>query len=525
MPDGEKDKSLGQTIKEVFTESAVTGLKTAIGIMKPDLGAKMLMSNVGFNEGVRDLVRDVPWAFTWLIVDGAGGKTFWGSNSGDQQYAPHVAQGIEDFWTKYVSRQNDLGESTFRMASGWELPKDATYNGKKVDSLLDADGKKTREISDVSAIFYRDKGGHIDVLTYNNPKYASIVGPYLFAQIGGMVATGGAGTVLKGMPAGARAVTVLSRTALGLEIGDNVSSLGALADGFAQPLIFKPMAIKALGDMFADPNSMDAGRIKSSLNTFMSQYSHQIGTMTEQYYIPSIKDEESPWKRLEAVGTSRIEGYRRNDPFEDIRGWPQKKPYFDVIQNTNVRNGLEEHKEFNKAYYDLAEKAMKGGLGQQPEGMSDQEYSKIRLTDKEVTALRFMLDIKTGADLGMKEVGYTPEERQRTHDVLKYKLGQEMTEGLAKTRLLEKETGLSKALVSPSSDKTLMEQFANYAFQKAPEEEKLADAPKVIEFSDEDRNLFVQAQSAKWQKSIDDANRDQNAQTLSSISRFGYLPQ
>ncbi len=409
MPDKDNKEEQGMGLGASFRKAADSTLRNLM-VSNPVIGAAVLSAELAVNpekrervftgvqDGVRDFVRDVPWAAVWL-VDKGGEWLGYDHNTGDRGWSDSVAQGVEDFWDEYIKRNTGLGEAEFRMAAGWQLPKDVKYNGK--DNPVyppgkDDAGQPITEIRDITAIFYKDPKGKLEVLTQQDPKWAEIVGPYLATQIGQMVASMGAGAAFKGAVTMPRAVTygvkLTTGTVGALEAGGSVGFLAN--DMILEPLYFKPGAMQDLTRMFANPASLNTDNAREALNTMTSQYSHLTGTLTEQTYIKSLGDNDAPWKRLDQVSLGKISGFRRDNPFDDIRGLTEADRRYGEYPNTNIRNLMNPEKEsgikpdprFMSSYYDLASRALNGGLDLKAK-------DGLRLSDQEVYSLRFMLNI------------------------------------------------------------------------------------------------------------------------------------
>jgi len=110
--------------------------------------------------------------------------------------------------------------------------------------------------------------------------------------------------------------------------------------------------------------------------------------MTEQVYIPSLSNSQSPWQRLHEVSIGRPQGIERSDPFDDIRDEARNPNNYRGIPNTNIKNLIVENTQFMSAYYSLAQRALNGGLeNRAPEG--------IKLSDQEIYSLRFMINVNS----------------------------------------------------------------------------------------------------------------------------------
>jgi hypothetical protein len=301
------------------------------------------------NEGMRDFVRDVPWALTWLAADGAGGRLGWGHGSGDRQTATKVAHSIEEWWDSTITENKGYGKFEFRMGVGWKLPPGTLYNGKA--PALDQVGKP---IETFSAIFLKNKNGKVEVLDHSDPRYADIVGPYVATQVATALISGSAGGVLK-TPSGA---TLLSRSvgATGKIVSgaEAASSIGYLANAAYSELSLKPESIQKMVQMLAHPETITLKSLREGMNTVFSEYSHPAGPMTEQYYIPSLGEKDNPLPRFHQVLMGRVRGaYEFPHPFA-------KAQARDVIRLGDAQEKILTAPEFVEAYYKTAEKALSG---------------------------------------------------------------------------------------------------------------------------------------------------------------------
>lgn len=408
------------TLKKIF-DAAVTGVKISVGMSLPAAAPLLLNKEnfVGIKDGVRDLIRDVPWAIVWVFD--AGSEMLGYRNISDQGYADATAQKIEDFLDGVVARNTELGEAEFRMAGGWSMPKppeplikyNGQYNPVYPPSDKDQAGQPITEIRDLTAIFYKNPKGEVEVLTSADKRWAEIVGPYVSTQLMQMLGTMGAGAFKGAVTLARPASMAIKATTTVIGTAEMVGSMGFMGYSmFAEPLYFRPMHMHSMIKMFSNPGSIDEDSTRDAVNNMIAQYSHMEGTLTEQVYIKSLRDGESPWKRLQDISQGSIDGYRRKNPFEDISGRvATEKPEY--AERTNIRDIIQSDPEFMKNHYSLVKRAMEGGLDENaPDG--------LRLSDQEVFALRFGLNVTQDAvgvlDLTKGPIPASAEERGRVRD-------------------------------------------------------------------------------------------------------------
>jgi hypothetical protein len=373
------------------------------------LGQAFADAGRSVGEGVRDFVRDVPWALSWLAFDAGRNR------SGDQQVSSKVAQRIENFWDEYIKRGYGGGDFEFRMAAGWEIPQGIKYNGRPLTESraqrLIRDGylSETNDgyrVDAFRAIYLKNKDGSLEILDHRDSRFSTIVGPYLVTQIGTGFLTGGIGSASKGGTL-AKAGSVGARTAGLAEAG---GSVGIVANSFADQVIFKPEAVKSIANMFVNPRSLTEDRLRSGINAFLQQYSYREGPMSEQVYMSSLRDGQSPYARLQQISTDNLRGYRRDNPFAEFNITPRKVV---EIGDTNLTTELLDNKQYIKAFYDLSARALRGNP----------------LNNSEILSLRFMLNSLPGAhdNLALREGVYSQADRTETMNSLRKALSREVT--------------------------------------------------------------------------------------------------
>ncbi len=397
-----------------------------------DRGSAFEYAGASFSEGVRDFIRDVPWAITWAAADS------WRTGSGDQQYSPKVAQAIEDFWDKYIKTNTGSGEFEFRMGIGWDLPKGMPYNGDP--NPKNEDGTPRTKVDAFTAVFLKNRDGTMEVLDSDDPRWDNVVGPYMVTQIGTIAATMGGGAIVNGMSKGGTVAKVGATGLRGAGITEAAGSIGILGTSLADGLVLKDWAIEDIGQLFIDPSKLTTEELHKKLNKVLKQYSHDEGSMTEQYYVPSLKDDASArdiWGRLEQLSRSRVEGFRREHPFEEIA---DKTPgnttqYNKAIPIRDLDDRLKENPDFQKGFQSAAIKALSG----------------TSLTHETTAALRFSMNILYRDDSSLGTGRFDSAERMDTMLRLRTYVSMEMEE-----RRLEREMrkgGATDAQISQSIGK------------------------------------------------------------------------
>ena len=298
----------------------------------------------GINEAVRDTVRDAVAGITWLTTD--------------KVTANKYADEVEQFWRNNINRYDpSLGQAEFRMAVGWKIPTGIAYNGV-VDPKRD-----NQEITRMDAVFYRNEKGQVEILDARDPKYTNLVAPYIAAQI--MIPTCAA----KAVGAAIAAITTIGKVASIAAQGINVSgkvagpahTIGGVGFGVSMGysnLVLRPEAIDRIGRLLDDPSKMKPSILREELNKIFEQYSYLNGPMSEQYFIPSIKANEDPIKRLEDLSRGVLRGiFESRDPFNRID--PNQTLKSDV-QLTESRNQVKMNPYFLRGFYKLSIKAISG---------------------------------------------------------------------------------------------------------------------------------------------------------------------
>lgn len=354
-------------------------------------------------EGLRDFVRDVPWAITWLVAD----NPVWGNESGDQQVSPKVADAIENFWDKYIKGD----EFEFRMANGWRLPDGMKFNGQERPDI--------RNIDSLTSVFFKNPQGQVEVLDSDDPRWGDVVGPYMATQLLTVVATMGGGVVINGLSKGGTAAKVAGtglKTAGMMEAG---GSIGYLGSAITDELVLKPRAIEDLGKIFHDQKNLDPENLRDCVNKVLKQYSHDRGTMTEQFYIPSLREESSNlaiWKQLEDISKSRIPGFMRETPFDEITDFTEnnKRQFREAIPiNGGVIEGLKKDLRFQKNLLDTEIKA----------------FSGHEISDKDTATLRFSSNILNATTFSLNDGTFSAQEKVETLDKMRLMITSEIRQG------------------------------------------------------------------------------------------------
>ncbi|GEM_PF-6982453 len=427
--DKEQQKGFWQRLKENASDMNLHGFGSLVGgaslvqaLYKARYGVTI---DQPIGEGVRDTVRDAAALTTWLVADGAGGRLGWGSPSGDQQAYTKVADSVEEFWDKYIKRAQGHGEFEFRMAVGWEMPEGVLYNGKKVDP-----GKT---IENMSAVFFKNAKGKVEVIDYHDSRYAGVVGPYVATQFATIFGGGGAAALSKA-PKGVKVAAGVASTV------DATSSVGYIGGVFQHSLSLRPEAIRHMSGLIDKLASANKDKVRDDINVVLQDYSYPYGPDVQQYYIPSLRDHENPMKRLQDLSQGVVEGgFMLRTPFDRITNTSTKSDrYLDVISVADVRQDMREIPEFMRSYYRLAQKAV----------------SQNDLSQGETLALRFGMNVVKNYDFplvgndvsknGKKQ--FSKEEREETIEFLKKTLSRDLVAAMPRKSPADADAAFDKPL-------------------------------------------------------------------------------
>ncbi len=396
----------GATLRATFNRSAGATLTSTLANLVPGgrLGLTLATNEYargGANETLRDFFRDVAGGATYLVMDSFRNKS-------DQGYSDWAMQGVEDLWDTYIKPVTGSGEFEFRMATGFEAKMGMMYNGKpltqeRAEQLIkegylvervNPDGSKGYEVSALLSIYLKNNNGSTEILDNRDPRFNDIAGPYMTGQVGTMFVGGW-------LSKSGSAAGWINRGITASDIGN-----AALAGReFAEPLIFKPEAVRDLARAFQDPSSLNPDRLRELTNTLLYDYSHKEGPWSSAVYVPSLRGKESPYERLAELSTGGLTAHRRETPFTPFD--TERTTKFDDL---SITKKLQEDKVFQRSFYDLSARALSGE----------------RLTDSEIFSLRFMANVVTpGAEFDLGHGKYDAAARQETLEVLREELGME----------------------------------------------------------------------------------------------------
>lgn len=209
---------------------------------------------------------------------------------------------------------------------------------------------------------------------------------YIGWQIIPAIVSGGATGAAKGVTQAATKVPVLAEkiekvatvakgigaAAAPLAIGNTVGGVGAAGGQFGQSLYFSPKAIETLAgnivDVLTDPKAITAQLARDKLNAGLFDKTFKEGSNAGQYYIPSLRDNESPWKRMgQALGGNISLYEKRNNPWEK---WPLSPRQVEVPE---LKEALNADKRLQYAINTTMAKHVSG------KPMTDQEIFVLRV--------------------------------------------------------------------------------------------------------------------------------------------------
>lgn len=371
------------TLWTVFRYATVPGI--IMGATKP---GSLLNGAVGLNEGLKDTARDAYMAVKF-------GTTV------DLQKTNTAGDNFEQWWRDKVTKNIGLGQYEFRMGAGWELPKGVKYNG-----VLDP-SKEGKKITGLDAVFVRDRAGNVEVLDRKDPRYSELVLPYIVTQVASPAVAGKAVAALKLIAGASQAVEVASRVSSAAgkagSVGNTSAMLGFAGTHMSNGLILKPAALNHIAHILDNPQELSPDKLRDRLNTIFQQYSYVNGPLSEQYYVPPLSPLDNSLKRLEELSRDKASGcYEFKNPFERLTDLTNKSPHYrESIRLEGVRDAVKDNIDFQKSFYFLAAKAMKGPL-----------------TNEELLGLRFGINVMYNDKLSLTndrgKAEFTPQQRDET---------------------------------------------------------------------------------------------------------------
>lgn len=431
----------------VFLDRATAGIRDVfLKQVRSNLSAEV---DLGLTGALRDAMNPIFWA--------ASGD--W-SRPGDQQISPALEQKSDEFWAKR-GRPEKFGEYDFQMAAGWTIPKGTKMNGVPV--------KEDQMVTNMLAVFMRDKAGNIEVLnpstqvtslldlrkvpsalwgTSKNPadtRWKETAGTYIETQLAPMIASGGFSAVEKITATGASKIPQLAGVANRVQDVGKVLNHGSLkmvgtlnginggamiSDGFIFQAHMKASALKEIVQLVSNPTALNAKSLRESLNDALHSYTFDKGSHAQQIYIPSLKEKDNPFAALEGLITSSsAEGYRKkNNPWEKWQG-PVS------IRAEDISDALLKSKDFERSFLSVAGKVLSGE----------------KLSDNELFVLRANLALKTGDNKifgkhsDETSFNFSQQEKSETLTQLKGELNRALVAKAAENPKLAAQLGISQA--------------------------------------------------------------------------------
>jgi hypothetical protein len=323
-------------------------------------------AQVAVNESVKDTVRD--------FVLGAGLVGSW-AGINDKQRANELADNVEEFWRKHINRFNpQTHNAEFRSGNGWKLPAGTLYNGKLRPDL---EGK---EIDAMTAVFYKNPKGYIEVFDMNDPRWTNLAAPYIAGQIllplGAGKAVTAAISAMSKAESGMMVARVLGRTTTAAGLADNLGTVAQVAAPVYSGLVIEPEAIRELASIFQDSRKMTDTTLISTLNKAFDKFSFLNGPLAEQYFIPPLKSGDNPLIRLRDLARGQMENiFMSQNPFDRINDTSSNSPHMvkKPVELEQIRTELRKSLEFQQGYLSLAQRALKGN------NLTDNEYTLLRV--------------------------------------------------------------------------------------------------------------------------------------------------
>lgn len=332
---------------------------------------RIIINGGSLNESARDIVRDLK----------EGVSALWNTMGTDRKFLHeyNLRSGrFEQSWKENISQKIGYENFGFRMASGWELPKGVPFNGK-----IDPE-KEGKKIDGLTAVFFRGKGGKLEVLDYRDSRYEDLVAPYLITQLIVPSMAGKAFGALSLIAKGTKAAEIVSATANAAgktwAAADNVSGLYLAGTQVSSTFMLKPDAIRRLAHLLDNPQAMNQGKLREEINTAFQEFSYRDGPLSEQYHVPALALNENPLARLQDLGKGVLQNiYKVASPFEKVGQQHFKKEE----QITEVRDEIAKDMYFQRGYLKLASKALSGAK------LSEQENTLLVFGTNVATQLMY----------------------------------------------------------------------------------------------------------------------------------------
>lgn len=439
------------------------------------------------------------------VVEAAGTAVDWVGGGFER---PPGDQGYAASWYKTTENlvNSDGHKFDMRMAVGWQPEGPIKYNGVMMNTGAH---DKLPPITNMLAIFVRHENGDVEILdpttkveslpelvkmpwafapesfwdatlnpflgkdleyvTDSDREWQKYGGANILGQIapmfaGGVFSAGAKGTtvVATQLPGLTGAFTNLStglntvsKLSYGLGAANGVAGVSQIAS-MVQEIGMREDAYKDISEAFKNPENVTAKIIRHAVNDALHEYSYKHGSEARQIYIPSVKDHENPWDRLDELSRGSIKSEKKSTtPWDDA-----DTKYRNT--DTSLRDNLANDSAFAQAFHTIAHKVFTG----KP------------VTDNEVLTLRFgintfsvgnnaFLDTDFQSVRGEKftndHIEYTPQEREETFGRLRQFLtpaatGQFMATDIASDESLAKFSQDQLKLLGEAAEKARLQE-------------------------------------------------------------------
>lgn len=405
------EHSFWTQLEQLYTRASDATGQTAL-INGPVRGAfEFFMQNVRSmfspvtDASVMSMVRDTYSAGLSAMdfVRGAEGDTAW-SAAFEKKFEEYMAG---------RPKPQKFGHYDIYMAAGWKPEGPIMINGKMVD--------KPEPIKNLLAVYIRHPNGQVEILDpsqkmesltdfgallsamYSEPKtdadkrWQDNAGTFMQWQIYPlipMLLTGGATLVgkvpsvaakssqLYGIAEKTAAFQKLSSIKHGSLVTGTTAALGTIGIGanagdvknMVEGLTGKYFSnretqnlAEGLSNLLASNNALDAQRLRNGLNTILQEYSVRDGVNIKQIYIASIKEGESPYKRLQELMYGRVAGSEK--PSTPWDAWKKN----DKINIGEVQDAIRKNPKFQLTALKIAERFLTG------KELSDQDMFVMRI--------------------------------------------------------------------------------------------------------------------------------------------------